>query len=171
MAVEYATLPARPLLYPPDRPSPGQRGRGWVRPQLKRWGDRRGDLTRQHEDDAWGAEVQWAIARYLLTSVKRRELAAELTVGETQLQYYLRGLAWGLYGRPVLRALKRLGISRGRGNWTNSASPLRAVEIARASQGLMAEAAAALDGAVLASRERDRLLADLRLLSAASNGR
>lgn len=155
-----------PLLFEPDPPTEDQQARvGWVRVlHGSKW---KGtiELERRHADDAQGAAIQHAVARFILGNVQRRQLAAELIVCETQVKFYVHGQAWTAYTRPVLRAIERLGITLGRGDWTGTGQR-RPREILAASGRLMALAADALEGRPLDTDEREGLVADLRLLAA-----
>lgn len=168
MVAEYRQEPAPlPLLFEPDRPEAhGRAERGWSRTERIRNRIRSVGLHRRHEHDPYGAQIQHAIARYVLGGERRSALAAELSVSETHFQYMLRGATWGAYTRPVLRALRRLGITTGRGDWKIGAR--RAREIVAAQRSVMLRAIQAVDGAPPTPAERERLLADLYLLTIAS---
>lgn len=154
---------ALPLLLEPDEPAEGERAmHGWRR-------EHDGQPIRDHADDPFGAEVQWAIARNVLLGTPRKVLARGLGVSERGAQGYLSGDNWRAYARPVLRALQRLGIGSGRGRWHEDS--LRPREILAASRPLMARAADVLAGAPIAVEERDQLVADLRLLGSVTDGR
>lgn len=160
MAAEYRDRPAAfPLMAEPEPRPEGfrlQRSHGWRMTE-------RGE-AREHADDAFGAVVQHAIVRYLLTDATRAEVAVDLGVTERTAQAYLSGAIWGAYGRPILDRLAELGIGAGRGRWRDAADRPR--EIVAACLPLLARAADALEGRPLDVDERDRLIADLRLLAA-----
>lgn len=160
MIAELATT-ALPLLLEPDEPPPNAvRWPGWRLGGVSSF-----ELfTRAPEDDEQGALVQWAIVRYVTTETSRGTLAREYGMAERGLQGYLSGETWWPYGRPVLRALERLGIGTGRGRWARSAA--RPEEIVAASRLVMERAIAVLQGETQTSEEREELLADLRLLTA-----
>jgi hypothetical protein len=149
-----------PLLAEPHRPREGElRREGWRRmPYYDRAAHcKRRRLERRHEDDAFGALVQWAIVRYYLEGVRRSELAAWLGMAERSTQALLSGRAWGGYGLPILASLRRLGIGLKRGDWYSPDG--RAAEIIRAQRAVMRRA--------LERPDDPLVLADMRLLSAA----
>jgi hypothetical protein len=155
------SLPAAlPLLAEPQRPREGElRREGWRR---MAYYDRAAHCTRRsqerrHEDDAFGARVQWAIVRYYLEGMRRSELARELGMSERTTQELVTGRAWGAYGAPILSTLARLGIGRKRGDWRSPDG--RAAEIIRAQRAVMRRA--------LERPDDPLVLADMRLLSAA----
>jgi hypothetical protein len=157
------------LLYEPDRPRPGGRAEhGWS--HTRRIANRieHVDLHRDPRDDYFGAQLQHAIVRYVLGKASRAALAAELGMSERQVQAYLTGRAWEPYTQPVIRALRRLGISIGRGDWKRGGR--RPKEVVEASRGVMRRAISALEGPSLGPEERDQLLADLWLLTACEDG-
>jgi hypothetical protein len=155
------SLPAAlPLLAEPRRPRPDRRASfGWRRmPYYDRPAHcKRRRLERHHEDDAFGARVQWAIVRYYLEGMRRSELARELGMSERSTQELVTGRAWGAYGAPILASLARLGIGRNRGEWCSPSG--RAAEIIRAQRAVMRRA--------LERPDDPLVLADMRLLSAA----
>lgn len=159
MVLAHAPKIDLPLLCEPDRPAEGQRAfHGWSRHSGIRNRVSWEELHREHGDDEFGARVQWAIVRYVLHGVKRSEIAADLCVTETTAQSYLLGKAWTAYGQPILRTLKRLGISEGR-------SFTRDREIQAAQRMVLARAAVVVDGAVLTAAQSKRLRFELRLLT------
>jgi hypothetical protein len=153
-----------PLLYEPDRPNPhGRAQHGWSRTRRIANRIEHVELHRQHRDDWFGAQVQHAIVRYVLGMASRKTLAAELGMSERQVQDYLLGRAWESYGCPVIRALKHLGISTGRGDWQDGGR--RAKEVVEASRDVMRRSIDAIEVPSLSPEERERLLSDLYLLT------
>ena len=122
-------------------------------------------IERRHADDAWGLVVQRTIARYYLTRATRAELAVEIHVSERIVQSYIRAETWGAYGRPVLRALERLGIGRRRGDWWDPEG--RGGEIIRAQRAVMRRAIDCLEGAPPTPDRVEAVVADLHLLTVA----
>lgn len=157
-----------PLLFPPDKPEPHGRCQGWRRTQYESARADASGLYRDHAADEYGARVQHAIVRYVFGQVRRSVIANEFTISETNVGYYLRGAIWGAYGRPVLRALRRLGITPGRGDWKGGE---RQREIIAANQSVMRRAIDALEGPPIGPDARDKLLADLYLLTVAAEDR
>jgi hypothetical protein len=160
IAAERIAPAAPPLLAEPHRPRDGElRREGWRRmPYYDRGAPcKRRRLERRHEDDAFGARVQWAIVRYYLEGMRRSELARELGMSDRTTQALLSGCAWGAYGAPILATLARLGIGRNRGEWCSPDG--RAAEIIRAQRAVMRRA--------LERPDDPLVLADMRLLSAA----
>lgn len=153
-----------PLIFEPDRPEPHGRAQGWRRTRYESQSDESG-LFRNHADDEFGARVQHAIAMYVFGAGRRAAIASRLGVSETSFQYMARGAMWGSYGRPVLRALRRLGITPGRGDWQGGIRPR---EIIAANQSVMRRALDALEGAPATPSERSHLITDLYLLTIAS---
>lgn len=149
-----------PLLLEPEEPPPVvRRWAGW-----RFRDDTREPYVREHRDDERGAWAQWVIARYVLTDITRAELATENGMCVRGVQNVLSAKVWQAYTQPILRAFERLGIGTSRGRWTDEAPRPR--EIVVASRVVMARAAEALAGRPISAEDRDRLLADLRLLSA-----
>lgn len=161
MAVQLAPTPMHlELLFQPDELTEEQRAViGWRRKRADQ------KMERRHSDDLHGARIQYAIACYALCGPSRREIASFLGVTENTLAYYLRGEYWGIYGQPVLRALRRLGVPSGKGRRSHRADRLR--DIQAASQRVMGRALDALEGPPLGieADARDELISDLRLLS------
>lgn len=162
-SIDYAPSPA--LLYEPEQPASlkgngviGWRraGQGWVR---------------LPGDDAFGARVQLAVARYYLADYRRADVARDLWMSERQAQTYLSGRAGGCYARPVLAALARLGITQHRGDWRAQAGRGRAAEIIRAQASVLDRCRALLGGEDFGPAALDELQADLRLLAFVTEGR
>lgn len=101
MVAALAPQNGHPLIFEPD---PRPLGVGGI------WHGWRNNAVRCHEDDAWGAAVQWIIVRYAAGETGRAQLAQEFSVSERQIQEYVSGRAWKPYSGPVLRAMARLGI-------------------------------------------------------------
>lgn len=164
-----AVADAPVLLYEPDEERPGAgHTPGWQRVYSGRRYVSEWTMQRRHADDAWGLAVQRIIVRYYLTRVTRAELAAELAVSERVVQSYVRCETWGSYGRPVLRALRRLGIGPQRGQWWTADG--RSTEVITAQRAVMRRAIDCLEGSPRALADLDEVLADLRLLTLAPDG-
>lgn len=146
------------LLFGPDRS-------GFSETQKMRY--LRRFLTEEGLD--FGARVQHAIAMYILAGSSRSEVARFLGMSERQTQDVILGRAWEPYSRPILRALAGLGITLRRGRWYGPRA--RHDEIIAASQAVMRRAIEALEGPEIPLYDRDRLLADLRLLTVAAEDR
>lgn len=80
----------------------------------------------------------------------------------------MAGEAWGTYARPVLAALRRLGIRTTRGERVDGGS--RQAEIIAASQAVMRRAIDAIEVPDMPLYDRDRLVSDLYLLTVAAEG-
>jgi hypothetical protein len=154
------------LLYEPEIRKDRRNMFGWRR--LKRGGG----VVRVHEDDAFGAKVQHAIARYALTRYSRKEMAQDLNISERVAQDYLTGRGMVEYTLPVIRALDRLGIPVTHGVWTANAGgkePYRPEMIVNAQRALLARALDYIDNpASLTPEALEELRSDIRLLSMAS---
>lgn len=123
------------------------------------------DFARNHDHDQYGAQVQHMIALYYLGGVQRQALAQRFNISPRQVQSYLSGTAWRVYGQPVLDELRRMGIGEGRGSWhrAGEAGGFRTMEVLAAATKAVNEAADMLgaidtDGA-------ERLRTRLRLLA------
>lgn len=160
MAAELKVQAAPTLLYEPRRPAQIGHGArpGWQRCVSHSNGYAEFGWERAPEHDAQGAVVQQIVARYLLTTVLRRDLASEYGFSERVIQGYLHGENYASYSAPVLAALKRLGIGHKRGFWGEGRDS-RALEIIHAY--------ASVARRVLAGGLTDRVRSDLRLLAIA----
>jgi len=105
------------LLMEPERPRrdtrwvPGwQRSQGYD-PESGEWGA----LVRKHSDDAFGAIAQRCVVAYIIGGVGRAQLARRTGLSERSMSDLLAGRTWVTYTKPVLDALRELGISEGRG--------------------------------------------------------
>lgn len=167
-----------PLLVEPLRPEDGAvRGHGW---RFDTTWDRRESrtrlprlvrtVTRNHDDDAFGAFVQHVVVRYLVHGVERRQIARETVMSERQIQAYVTGRAWTTYTRAALAALSELGITHHRGLRPRSSAdrerPTRHMEIIAAQDRVLAHA---LD--CLAGDPRDAAQAVMRLARLLAAGR
>lgn len=157
-------VPSVGLIFEPDPPAEGLRAHGWRAPRAYSGGD----IERNPDHDEYGAMIQRVIACYMLTRATRGELAARIGASERAITAWLVGDAWAAYATPVLRALARLGVGEGRGNWRNGGD--RNDEVIAAGRQVMARALRAIEGEPLSERERAELLADLRLLLAGDDG-
>jgi hypothetical protein len=135
--------------------------RGW-RPG---WSASESGWTRRFQDDEIGAQIQIAVVRYYLTNYTRVDVARDLCISERQAQAYVNGRAWSAYTRPVLAALRRLGISEQRGSWRSTGVGPRPREVVRAQADVLRRCRDLLGGAHYTPLAIDELQADLRLLS------
>lgn len=105
------------LLMEPERPRRDTRWvPGWQRskrydPESGEWGA----LVRKREDDAFGAIAQRCVVAYIVRGVGRAQLARQTGLSERSMSDLLAGVTWVTYTKPVLAALRELGISEGRG--------------------------------------------------------
>ena len=166
--------PVLPLLIEPTQKPPNvvpsmNRWQGWRRvrvTQTFRGMDYIGhDYERNHDHDAFGAQVQHMIALYYLGGVQRQTLAQRFSISERQIQTYLSGKAWRVYGLPVLDMLRDMGIGPGRGCWhrAGETGTFRTMEILAAAAKTVGDAADLLEAVNTAEaaslRTRMRLLA------------
>ena len=153
-----------PLIYQPDRPTAKERANaGWRREPRYSQGCTIYELVRHFEDDAYGAEIQHAIARYVVGGESRGACAALLCVGETQFGYMVRGAAHQAYTRPMVRAFRRLGIKRRGGRSNDGRGRVR--ELARAALQVLALLADEAERPSLTPKQRREAVADARLLA------
>jgi hypothetical protein len=158
VAAEYIAPAERlTLLYEPRMPS----GEATSDPSWRRTRD---GWERRHERDAFGARVQVAMARYYLGDWRRPDVARFLVMSERGAQAHLSGKAFRAYTEPVLAALRRLGISVRRGDWTVPGSD-RARELVRAQADVLARAESVLRGDHWTPAGLAEIRADMRLLS------
>ena len=142
------------LLYEPDLPYGRRVQPGWRRNDL-------GNLVRDHRDDAFGAAVQIALARYLIGGQPRAEVAAGLGMAERRFHDHLRGHTWPTYTQPVLRALRRLGAPSRR--WrADGCQRHHTATVLDAVGAFLIESLPAMEGRI---EPHPYLLADLRLLT------
>ncbi len=164
VAVALPQTAPLPLIYPPDRPTAKQRANaGWRREPRYSQGCTIYELVRHFEDDAYGAEIQHAIARYIVGGESRGACAAALCVGETQFGYMVRGVAWRVYTQPMVRAFKRLGIKRRGGRSYERGG--RVEEVSHAALRVLARLADDEERRTMTPRQRREAIADARLLA------
>ena len=161
MVAELAAPRHHPrLLLPPERTAETTYlTRGWRKTPL--------GLGRRYDDDAVGAMVQRIIADYVLTDEPRRSIARRNGLSDRVVNCYLLAVNWSSYGRPVLKAFERLGISVKR--HAGGGRQARLEEIARAQALLLRQAAD-----LLARDQRPevrQVVADARLLSVFHEGK